>query len=1229
VLVKDLIKNTLGNRFDPDNFILFAKNLFNEIEIAPQDINVPANSTGHISKFTLLGEYTDSKDKNIDVLTVELIGDTKVERARALQRNLIAKFLKDSAGDSALVAFYSQNNPDWRLSFVKLDYQLGSKGAKVEVGTPPKRYSFLVGETEPSHTAQTQLWPILKEQQANPLVSEIEEAFSIEKVTKEFYQKYRSLYDKLSDALLNDKKFQLFAEKANLDTPNFAKKVLGQIVFLYFLQKKGWLGVHKDKKWGEGDKRFLRSLFDDCISKNMNFYNDYLEHLFYDALNNPNREGADPSYYDRFACRIPFLNGGLFEEDYEWRDHKGSIVKIDNKIFSEDHEKGNGILDVFDRYNFTVKEDEPLEKEVAVDPEMLGKVFENLLPENLRKGQGAYYTPREIVHYMCQESLINYLATETKVDQEKIRKLVTYKNSEPIKLGDTADEVLTLWDKEAELLDKALASIKVCDPACGSGAFLVGMLHEIVNARILLTDSLDLKPEDKKLRTEYVLKNETIQNSIYGVDIDLGAVEIAKLRLWLSLVVDYELDEIKPLPNLYYKIMCGNSLLEELVVGDDSIKLFDEDMIPNPKKQSKQTGLFDHEFDNIDPQSTRKEYLQQLRKQKQDKIYELHSSNKLTSQLRKQLDKEIISINKELNPKIAQSKVPLAHATLFEEEKSRHFETLRTLHKRYFNTYDLVKKKTIRDQIDNIELNFIKSSIKEKVKAIDARMKNLNLQISEDRKKHALLQSKSLEYISIPNKIHRTKVRPYFLWKLNFFEVFQEKGGFDVMIANPPYIKEYVNRNAFNGLRNSPYYQGKMDIWYLFACKGTDLLKKNKGTLIFIAQNNWVTSSGASRMRNKVIADTQILQLIDFGNFKIFENAGIQTMIMMFEFDRTNSSYVFDFRRLRSEKIDFSDALDLLTRNKNARAEYLRPAIQRSIFVNKSLTFSNSSIEELLSKIYAQHDLKLDGKKEVAQGIVCPQDHVNKVSQKTLGGGHKINDGIFILSDEEKRILSFSNKELDLIKPIYTTRELFRYYGNPKNREWIIYTDSRFNKTNNIQPYPNIKEHLDKFRKVITSDNKPYGLHRARNEYFFKGEKIISVRKCATPTFTYTDFDCYVTATFYVIKSELTNLKYVTALLNSKLIAFWLKHKGKMQGNNYQIDKEPILDIPIKKGCLMDQRFLAGIIDKILTIMKEKGYQQNDIKQAKVKAYERQIDQNIYKLYDFTSKEIEIVENFK
>ena len=253
----------------------------------------------------------------------------------------------------------------------------------------------------------------------------IEEAFSVEAVTNEFFLKYAELFGEIEKALKKlvdkDKTVRDEFKAKGIDTVDFAKKLMGQIVFLYFLQKKGWLGVPKGQNWGDGRHDFLRRLAKSEYGKYENFFNDILEPLFYDTLAT---DRGHEAWCNRFKCRIPFLNGGLFEPlgGYDWA--KADVILPDrlftNNEYVELSVTGTGILDVFDRYNFTVNEAEPLEKEVAIDPEMLGKVFENLIEENRRKGLGSYYTPREIVHYMCQESLINYLDAALNTAEESV-----------------------------------------------------------------------------------------------------------------------------------------------------------------------------------------------------------------------------------------------------------------------------------------------------------------------------------------------------------------------------------------------------------------------------------------------------------------------------------------------------------------------------------------------------------------------------------------------------------------------------------------------------------------------------------------------------------------------------------------------------------------------------------------------------------------------------------------
>ncbi|MDD2284433.1 MAG: Eco57I restriction-modification methylase domain-containing protein [Paludibacter sp.] len=441
-----------------------------------------------------------------------------------------------------------------------------------------------------------------------------------------------------------------------------------------------------------------------------------------------------------------------------------------------------------------------------------------------------------------------------------------------------------------------------------------------------------------------------------------------------------------------------------------------------------------------------------------------------------------------------------------------------------------------------------------------------------------------------------------------------QDGYFDIVIGNPPYLKEgRVSKTIFEGLKHSPYYQGKMDLWYMFTCVGIDLLSKN-GTLCFIATNNWVTSGGASKLRSKVVGDSKIIQLVDFGNFMIFESASIQTMIMLFSKNNSIDNYTFDYRKLSGNTI-LADTLDLLSKKANNEAIYLSPIIIRGNFKDSYLTFnSNDSILEKISSAAF-----FFSEKEMAQGIVFPQDFLNNKNHKILGGNYAVGESIFGLTNQKKDELDLSDTELNLVKPYYTTEQIHRYYSNPNNSLWLIYTDSKFKNPNSMNNYLNLKKHLDRFSNVITSDNRPYGLHRAREERFFKGEKILALRKCVgTPSFSYSDFDCYVSATFYVIKTDRVNLKYLTGLLNSRLISFWLKNKGKMQGDNYQLDKEPLLQVPIRIGSESQVKLVIELVEQIIS---SKQIDTN----ADTYNIEKEIDKIVYDIYELTKEEVRIV----
>lgn len=559
------------------NFILNVLNHLDESKAAQWNQQYVKDAfKDHVQKFERLGTFTSPDRQTVDVLIVHLTTDSKLERARTSIRNFVADHLKQrDEKDAALVAFVSPTESSWRFSYIRMEYAtVQSDSGKVGVEarlTPARRFSYIVGEGESCHTAQSRFLNLLANDDADPSLAQIEEAFSVEAVTKEFFEKYAELFGDIHAALekLSAKNKAIRDEfaRTGIQTVDFAKKLMGQIVFLYFLQKKGWLGVERGKAWGTGPHDLLRRMANGAYRQYKNFFNDILEPLFYNTLAT---DRGHEAWCDLFKCRIPFLNGGLFEPlgDYDWRSID---IPLPNDLFTntkhiDEGVTGSGVLDVFDRYNFTVNEAEPLEQEVAIDPEMLGKVFENLIEENRRKGLGAFYTPREIVHFMCQQSLVHYLHSSLNhsgadVSREDVDTFVRL--GEQISHYEAVDTSYRVKmpkpiQAHARAIDERLAAITVCDPAVGSGAFPVGMMTEIVRCRTALTPYFN----DANERNPYHFKRHAIQHCLYGVDVDAGAVEIAKLRLWLSLVVDEEEQrQIKPLPNLDFKIVGGNSLL--------------------------------------------------------------------------------------------------------------------------------------------------------------------------------------------------------------------------------------------------------------------------------------------------------------------------------------------------------------------------------------------------------------------------------------------------------------------------------------------------------------------------------------------------------------------------------------------------------------------------------------------------------------------------------------------
>ncbi|EAK3951022.1 class I SAM-dependent DNA methyltransferase [Campylobacter coli] len=929
--------------------------------------------------------------------------------------------------------------------------------------------------------------------------------------------------------------------------------------------------------------------------KNLKFLNfkkipdfDKLSELFFEVLakEKSTRKKSEFAY-------LPYLNSSLFEKqnientleisslsnDLKLFYYKNTVLK-DDKCKAKKGQVGllEYLFEFLDSFDFGSDDEqsEILSQKELISSSVLGNVFEKL---NGYK-EGSFYTPSFITSYMCKESI-----TKVVLDKFNAQFDLDAKNISELRKS------LRKEDKKAQ--KELLNSIKICDPAVGSGHFLVSALNvmlsiydelnlfdeefylEVQNDEILITNHkgefIEYKrpstPKDKAHLIQQELfhtKKDIIENNLFGVDINPNSCEITKLRLWIELLKhsfyqsfdDENYHDLKTLPNIDINIKCGNSLVSYFETGK-SLSHY-----PNIKERmSKYKRIVKDYKEGF---YTDKNLIAKEIKNLQESFKNFCLKDKFNKEI-KQLTNGANEYSKKYGDFLADE---------HHDEKFKSF----------------------------FSKNMFEFSFDEKV-AI---------------KEFANLKK---EYDNIFN----LESNHPFEWRFEFPEILGDDGnfkGFDLIIGNPPYIKEAENKELFTNTKKLRTYQGKMDIWYHFVGRGFDILKNN-GYLAFIATNNWVTNSGAKKLRNIVLEESQILSLVDFSSFMVFDSASIQTMIMSFQKTKPPKNYEFHFAKITTQTPIYEDALSLLKNEKTQNNEILKINLTPKKFIDKTLNFTKSDYEELFNKIQKYGKFYLE-EREVAQGIVYPQENINKKSLEILGNNFYLGQGIQKLTNEEVENLNLLKNEKILLKPIFESDNIQKYFVKRYNYFWVIYTNSSFKNPNSMDDYPNLKKHLDKFQNVITSDNKPYGLHRARDEKFFTGSpRIVALRKCVgEPKFSYVDFDCYVSATFYVIKTQRINVKYLTAILNSKLIAFWLKHKGKMQGNNYQIDKEPLLNIPIVTINSKNQKIADELINLVDEILKAKEQDKN----ANTQELENKINSLVYKLYNLTEEEIKIIE---
>lgn len=529
------LRNTLSAKFDFEQWIGILREMFPKVEIFSH-----INQVSHtlVKSGGQVGSIRLDDGRSLAIYTFEVSDKVLINRNRKGLRDIAAQTIDQSIIHGILAFYYSTNVADYRLTYIAKQSSFNENGELITSETAPKRYTFLLGENEPGRTASDRLYElILKKKKGSVYLADVTEAFSVERLNKDFFSGYKAQYSKFLK-LLDD-------TKQNRD---YVKKLLGRLVFLQFLQKKGWMGVPASRPdWEGGDKNYLSHLIEHYEGNNR-LLSDILEVLFFNTLNEK-REGdiADARLGENI--KIPYLNGGLFEKD--------NIDKLDidfpYSYFKE-------LMDFFSMYNFTVDENDPDDSEVGIDPEMLGHIFENLLEDN--KDKGAFYTPKEIVQYMCRQSVIQYLKTHEPNEQY----------AEPIEhlINDGIVMPILQTKSVASRLIQLLKDVKVCDPAIGSGAFPMGILYVLYHT----IHHLQSHAEPNKSFDSTQTKLNIIQNNIFGVDIEQGAVDIARLRFWLALVVDAE--KPQSLPNLDYKITCGNSLLNRYAIESPIESVFVE-----------------------------------------------------------------------------------------------------------------------------------------------------------------------------------------------------------------------------------------------------------------------------------------------------------------------------------------------------------------------------------------------------------------------------------------------------------------------------------------------------------------------------------------------------------------------------------------------------------------------------------------------------------------------------
>ncbi len=895
-------------------------------------------------------------------------------------------------------------------------------------------------------------------------------AFDVEKVTEKFFQDFEAAFQTL---------FANGFGTSDKENRIAALTTLNRLMFLYFIQKKNWLN-------DDGD--YLAKKLAEAKKKSLNFYSDILKRIYFEFLSVPLHErnkrhfGQSAREIHSLIGRIPFLNGGLFEKkSFDER------IAFTNEAFER-------IFGFFQRYHFTVAENTPLDVEVAVDPEMLGKVFESLIGEE-RKQKGMFYTPASVVSFMCKESLLQYLRTTLPSDAQALETFV--RNLDASRL------------KQPEAVLDALSTVKILDPACGSGAFLLGMLHELLSLRYALFAA---KHIDQK--TIYERKKDIIEQTLYGIDIDPFAVEMAQFRLWLSLAVDFQhnlIDEIPALPNLDFKIRTGDSLVAE---------------------------------------------------------YE--------------------GVSFHYDPNRAKGKKSRIESAL---------KTIVALQHDYFNAHTANDKHTLKSKLHRELRNLT-------ITELDLRIKEISIQetlLGETAKEKKIREAQEADIAKLQRLIADLNTRDTLpdnfplLWEVDFANVINE-GGFDIVIGNPPYIRQETLGNAYKAELKKAYpnvFTGTADLLVNFFELAHQRLRPN-GTLALITSNKWLRAGYGNALRDFLKTETTLDVMIDFGDLPVFKQAIAYPMILIAQ--KHTPKPDAHFRALEVE------SLDVLERLGETVATDAQAQPQADLDA-KAWRIESPLVARLMQKL-KQNSIPLG---EFVQG---------KFYRGITTG---FNEAFVIDAETRASLIAEDPKSAEIIKPFLRGRDIKRYEINNPNL-YVIYVPWDFD----TKKFPAVFEHLKKFKKDLSKRPEVkqgrfswYAMSRYAADYWeeFEKPKIVIPRIQLFASFCYDAGGHFMLDSSYICPTE--NL-FLLGFINSNVFWFILKQSCNSIQNNYlNIQIATISKLPIPCVSEAQEAAIAKRVEQILA-KKQRGEDTTRL--------EREIDELVYGLYGLTAEEIAVVE---